>query len=69
MFAQLKSDFFELSVCVLCFYRVIHQQDESKSETAKWYKIPRLEPEIDTMLNIRYQTVNGSQKQQMNLFV
>lgn len=43
--------------------------DESKTETAKWYKISRLEPEIDTMLNIRYQTVNGSQKQQMNLFV
>ncbi|CTQ04529.1 hypothetical protein BN1007_150201 [Klebsiella variicola] len=31
---QFKSDFFELSVCVLCFYRVIHQQDESKSETS-----------------------------------
>ena len=35
-----------------------------KTETAKWYKNIQLEPEIDTMLNIRYQTVNGSQKQQ-----
>lgn len=42
--------------------------DESRSETARWYKIGRLEEEIKTMLNIRYQTINGSQSTQINLF-
>ena len=42
--------------------------DESRQEQARWYKIGRLEEEIKTMLNIRYQTINGSQSTQINLF-
>lgn len=42
--------------------------DTSKQERAVWYKINRLDAEIDTLLKIRYEGINGTQKQQLNLF-
>lgn len=42
--------------------------DTSKQERAVWYKINRLDAEIDALLKIRYEGINGTQKQQLNLF-
>lgn len=42
--------------------------DTSKQERAVWYKINRLDAEIDTLLKIRYEGIHGTQKQQLNLF-
>lgn len=42
--------------------------DTSKQERAIWYKINRLDAEIDALLKIRYEGINGTQKQQLNLF-
>lgn len=42
--------------------------DTTKQERAVWYKINRLDAEIDTLLKIRYEGINGTQKQQLNLF-
>lgn len=43
--------------------------DDTKREKAKWYKIPRLDNEIDKLLTIRMQGIQGIQSKQFNLFV
>lgn len=42
--------------------------DETKQETAKWYKIPTMPNDIQTLLSVRYQAINGTQSNQLNLF-
>jgi hypothetical protein len=42
--------------------------DTTKQESAKWYKIRRMDNEVNAIFHSRYQSIHGTQKKQLNLF-
>lgn len=42
--------------------------DTTKQESAKWYKINRMDNEVNAIFHSRYQSIHGTQKKQLNLF-